>query len=69
MTTLTAVSSTEVVVNNNGRILRVPVAKLIAVDESIASCVRAAVAYPGIEVTVKGDNRKPRHARVHGLLQ
>ena len=69
MTTLTAVSSTEVIVNNNGREMRVSVAKLIAVDESVAHFATIATRNIGQEVKVPGDNRKPRHARVHGLLQ
>lgn len=69
MTTITAVSNTEVIVKNNGRTVRVPAASLVAVDETVASCVRTAVQFIGEEVVVKGDNRKPRHARVHGLLQ
>jgi len=69
MTTLVAVSQTEIIVKNNGRVVRVPVANLIKVDETIASCVRTAVQFIGEEVKVPGDNRKPRHARVHGLLQ
>jgi hypothetical protein len=70
MTTITAVSSTEVVVNNNGRAVRVEVAKLMAVDEQVASCVRAAVQVIGEPVTVPaGRVRKPRHATVHAILQ
>lgn len=69
MTTIKAVSATEVEVNNNGRVRRVPVAALIALDETLASCVRFAVQAIGQDVKVPGDNRRPRHARVHGLLQ
>lgn len=69
MTTIKALSSTELLVSNNGRTVRVSADSLLAVDEQVASCVRYAVASIGEEVVVKGDNRKPRHARVHGLLQ
>lgn len=69
MTTVTALNSTEVIVRNNGRVVRVPVLNLINVDEAVASCARAAVKCIGAEITVPGDNRRPRHARVHGLLQ
>jgi len=69
MTTLTAVSSTEVIVNNNGRTVRVSVEKLMAVDAEVASYARTAVKFIGDTIKVHGDNRKPRHATVHGLLQ
>ena len=69
MTTITAVNSTEVIVNNNGRAVRVPVASLLAVDEAVAHFATIATRNIGQEVKVPGDNRKPRHARVHGLLQ
>ena len=70
MTTITAVSSTEVIVNNNGRAVRVPVAKLLAVDEQVAATVRFAVNNVGSEVKVAGRaDRKPRHAIVHGICQ
>jgi hypothetical protein len=69
MTTITAVSGTEVIVNNNGRAVRVPVAKLMAVDAEVAAYAQQAVRFIGDTIKVHGDNRKPRHARVHGLLQ
>lgn len=69
MTTLTAVSQTELIVKNNGRIIRIPVANLVKVDETVAACARAAVKNVGNEVIVPGDNRRPRNARVYGLLQ
>jgi len=72
MTTITAVSSTEVIVNNNGRAVRVPVAKLMAVDEQVASCVRYAVQAIGEAVNVPSKQprgMRPRNAVMHGLLQ
>jgi hypothetical protein len=70
MTTLKAVSSTEVEVTNNGRTRRVSVAALLAVDEAIDSTVRYAIANIGTDVKVPGKtDRKPRHAVVHAILQ
>ena len=70
MTTITAVSQHEVIVNNNGRAVRVSVTKLLAVDEQVAASARFAVANIGTEVKVAGrTERKPSHAVVHGLLQ
>ena len=69
MTTITAVSQHEVIVNNNGRAVRVSVAKLMAVDEAVAHFAIVAARNIGQEVKVPGDNRKPRHARVHGICQ
>ena len=70
MTTITAVSQHEVIVNNNGRTVRVPVAKLMAVDEQVAATVRFAVNNVGSEVKVAGRaDRKPRNSVMHGLLQ
>ena len=70
MTTITAVNSTEIIVNNNGRAVRVNVAKLLAVDECIAACARAALANQGSEVPIPGSrDRKPRNSVMHGLLQ
>ena len=70
MTTITAVSSTEVIVNNNGRAVRVPVAKLIAVDAEVAAYAQQAVRFIGDTFKVRGArDRKPRNSVVHGLLQ
>ena len=69
MTTITAVSQHEVIVNNNGRTVRVSVASLLAVDEAVAHFATIAARNIGQEIKVPGDKRKPRHARVHGLLQ
>jgi hypothetical protein len=70
MTTITAVSSTEVIVNNNGRTVRVNVAKLMAVDEQVAATVRFAVGNIGTETKVAGRaDRRPRHSVVHGVFQ
>jgi hypothetical protein len=70
MTTLTAVSSTEVIVNNNGRAVRVHVDKLLAIDEAIASHAQHATRNIGQTITVASKrDRRPRHATVHGLLQ
>jgi hypothetical protein len=70
MTTITAVSQHEIIVNNNGRAVRVSVAKLMAVDEQVAASTRFAIANIGTEVKVAGrTDRKPRHAVMHGLLQ
>lgn len=70
MTTLTAVSSTEIVVNSNGRIARVHVDKLLAVDEAIASHAQYATRNIGETITVASrQDRRPRHATVHAILQ
>jgi len=69
MTTITAVSQHEVIVNNNDRTVRVSVAKLLAVDEAVAHFATIATRNIGQEVKVPGDNRKPRHATVHAILQ
>ncbi len=70
MTTITAVSQNEVIVNNNGRTVRVSVPKLLAVDEQVAATVRFAVNNVGSEVKVAGRaDRRPRHATVHAILQ
>ncbi len=70
MTTITAVSQNEVIVNNNGRTVRVSVPKLLAVDEQVAATVRFAVNNVGSEVKVAGRaDRRPRNSVMHGLLQ
>lgn len=72
MTTITAVSSTEVIVNNNGRAVRVSVASLLVVDEAVASCARVAVQYIGEPVNVPSKQprgTRPRNSVMHGLLQ
>lgn len=70
MTTITAVSQNEVIVNNNGRTVRVSVPKLLAVDERVAATVRFAVNNVGSEAKVAGRaDRRPRNSVMHGLLQ
>jgi len=41
----------------------------MAVDAEVAAYAQQAVRFIGDTIKVHGDNRKPRHARVHGLLQ
>ena len=70
MTTITAVSQNEVIVNNNGRTVRVSVPKLLAVDEQVAATVRFAVNNVGSEVKVAGrTDRRPRNSVMHGICQ
>jgi hypothetical protein len=72
MTTLKAVTSTEIEVRNNGRVVRVPVLNLIQVDDTVASCARAALAYPGTEVNVPSKQPrgcKPRNYATYGGIQ
>ena len=72
MTTITAVSQDEILVKNNGRIVRVFVANLVNVDEHVAFCARTAVANIGTEVEVSGKQPKgcrPRNYAYAGLLQ
>lgn len=61
MTTLKAVSQDEIVVCNNGRSLRIPVANLVSVDEVIACCAHKALAAPGTVVEVP--SKQPRGCR------
>lgn len=72
MTTITAVSSTEVIVKNNGRVVRIPVANLVNVDETVASCARTAVKFIGEEVNVPSKQPRgctPRNYAYAGIIQ
>ena len=72
MTTFVAVSPSELVVRNNGRLVRIPVANLVSVDEAVAACAHAAIKNIGMEIEVPSTQPRgcrPRNYAYAGLLQ
>ena len=72
MTTLTAVSASEIVVRNNGRIVRIPVANLIDVDAQVACTARRALEQQGTPFEVPGAQPRgcrPKNYATYGGIQ
>lgn len=72
MTTLTAVSASEIVVRNNGRIVRIPVANLIDVDAQVACTARRALTQQGTPFEVPGAQPRgcrPKNYATYGGIQ
>lgn len=72
MTTITAVNQHEVEVNSDGRIRRVSVLQLAAIDETLASIAYHATKNIGTVVPViskQPRGTRPRNSVMHAVLQ